>query len=220
MPMALTKEQALAAIKAYNKGLDRKRRRNIDVDSEARRTFGSGLGTSLLEIETQVRFIGDDYGGVAGIRKALELSGRIAQAIFSNREKFLAAAQNNTPLKDKIPNRNSFEILFAPFQQELKLKDRLYKNWLVWATKFGHFLNANTFPIMDRFVADFTGLRSQANSVEKYMELMRRLQVYIVARDSWLPAMRIADNGYAWSDLKLWDKVIYQIGYEKRGNCK
>jgi hypothetical protein len=217
---ALTKEQAVAAIKAYNQGLDRNHRKNIDVDSDARRAFHTGLGASLDEIEKQARFIGDDYGGVAGMPKALELSGRIAQTILDKRDSFLAAAQNNAPLKDKIPDRRSIETLFAPFQQELKLKRGSRRNWLVWATKFWHFLNVDTFPIMDSFVADFTGLSSQANSVDKYMKVMRRLRAFIVVRDSWLPAMRSADNGYAWSDLKLWDKVIYQIGYEKRGNCK
>lgn len=63
----ITLDQAVAAVEAYNSGIDtRTGRMNLDLDEEAIAKFRRGLGTSVDAIEMQVRFIGYDYGGAVG----------------------------------------------------------------------------------------------------------------------------------------------------------
>lgn len=85
------------------------------------------------------------------------------------------------------------------------------KNWQVWATKFWHFLNHDGFPIEDGRVDRFFHL-SRSNSIAKYEELLARFRKFVSSRETWLPALREADQGRSWCDNKLWDKVFYGVG--------
>jgi hypothetical protein len=65
----ITLETAIQAVEAYNSGryngFD-----NLQLDLRGRQIFAGGLGQTLEAILEQVRFIGEDYGGVAGFRAA------------------------------------------------------------------------------------------------------------------------------------------------------
>jgi len=144
---------------------------------------------------------------VAGFPVALSLAPEIASDIMSTRDAFEHAASSAPKITDGVANRTSVEILYGPFIKPLHGK----KNWQVWATKFWHFLNPDAFPIEDSRVDRFFKLAAKSHSADKYMELLRRFAEFRREYDVWLPKLRVADEGQAWSDNKLWDKVCYGV---------
>jgi hypothetical protein len=204
-------EQALAGVRAYNCGFYRGVS-NTDLDSQARQQFASGLGVTLSEIREQVNFIGDDYGGAAGFQKALTLVPNIAEAIFTSRASFAKNASDAPHVLRGSVSRESLLVLYQPFVTAPLHGKR---NWHVWATKFWHFLNPDAFPIEDSRVDIFFGLRGRDASVKKYEEFLCRYRRFVSERRDWVPRLQEADQGLAWCENKLWDKVFY----EAAGQC-
>jgi hypothetical protein len=99
------------------------------------------------------------------------------------------------------------EILYRPFVKPLYGKS----NWLVWATKFWHFLNPDAFPIEDSRVDTFLVI-DRSNSVNGYLSFCNKFREFSLSRQDWLPELRQVDGGLAWCDNKLWDKVFYGFG--------
>jgi hypothetical protein len=180
---------------------------NIDIDIKARAIFSAGLATTNDGILRQVRFIGKDYGGVAGQPGAIGLAPEIASDILHNREQYQKAASNSSPIFLHIPDRNTIEILYRPFIKDFNRSSK----WQVWGSKFWHFLNPDAFPIADSRVNRFFDLYSRTNSVEMYLELLKRFRDFALSHQEWLPALREVDGDYAWCDNKLWDKMCYGL---------
>lgn len=200
-------------IRIYNKGLYGCVK-NPDLDDRARRMFADSLEHSRERILEQVHFIGKDYGGVAGHPAALELAPAIADEIFQNREKYVQAANSASDILVQIPDQATIEILYTPFVKRLEQKKRVWKNWLVWGTKFWHHLNPRAFPIEDGRVDDFFTL-DELPSVAKYMKLLPIFRDFVLGHQSWLPRMREVDAGsdeFPCADNKLWDKAFYGLG--------
>jgi hypothetical protein len=199
----ITLEQALAGVRGYNREVS-----NIDLDSQARQRFAPGLDMTLAGIREQVNFIGDDYGGVQGFPKALTLVPNIAEAIFTSRASFARSASDAPHVLCGSASREALLILYQPFVTAPLHGKR---NWYVWATKFWHFLNPDAFPIEDSRVDTFFGLKGRDASVKKYEEFLCRYQRFISERRDWVPGLQEADQGLAWCENKLWDKVFYQV---------
>ncbi len=209
----ITLETAKQAVRAYNEqvwnegGLSRC---NLDIDAEARALFAQGLGRSVKEILRQVEFIGRGgswgYGGVAGYQAALKLAPLIATDIYKSRSGYEQAASSALPLLRHIPSRNTIETLYAPFVKPLDGK----RNWLIWATKFWHFLNPDAFPIEDKRVHIFFGI-DEPNSVDKYLNFCNTFRRFALSHQGWLPELRQLDRGSAWCDNKIWDKMCYSL---------
>jgi hypothetical protein len=204
-------EVAGHAIKAYNDGTYGCLK-NPDLDRQARDMFADGLGSTSGKILRQVEFIGREYGGVAGRPSAIKLAPAIAHDIFENRTEYEQAANSASPILSQIPSRDTIKLLYRPFVKPLIDKNnRVSSNWLVWATKFWHFLNPDAFPIEDSRVDKFfvlTGL----NSVDKYLKFLNRFREFALSHQEWLPHLRQVDGGLAWCDNKLWDKMCYGLG--------
>jgi hypothetical protein len=83
----ITLDRARLAVKVYNEGMYGCIK-NPDLDERARVIFAGGLGKTTSEIEQQVRFIGEDYGGAAGFKAAYSLTPKIARDIAANRAQF------------------------------------------------------------------------------------------------------------------------------------
>jgi hypothetical protein len=202
----ITLEAAGRAINAYN---DEKNRglANPDIDRQARELFADGLGSTSDEIQRQVDFIGDVYGGAAGFNAALRLVPDIARDIFANREQYEQAALSALPIMSQLPSLDAIETLYRPFVQPLFGRS----NWQVWGTKFWHFLNPEAFPIEDSRVNRFFGI-NDPNSVDKYLKFLGRFREFALSHQDWLPHLRQVDGGLAWCDNKLWDKMCYGLG--------
>jgi hypothetical protein len=201
----VTLETAKQGLRAYNEGVDGCIK-GADLDDRAAVLFARGLGTTREEILNQVQFIGRDYGGVAGFPSALSLAEQISLDIFAIREQYDQTVRSAAPLLERLPSGAIVELLYAPFIKPLHGK----RNWLVWASKFWHFLNPSAFPIIDSRVESFFGVNMSA-SAQKYHFFADRLRSFIHAHQSWLPELRAVDGGDAQSELKLWDKIFYGL---------
>jgi len=188
--------------------------KNPDLDDRARRMFADGLGPTREKILEQVRFIGKNYGGVAGHPAALDLAPDIADDIYRWRAEYANAAGSESDILLHIPTRATIEALYNPFVKRLEHKHRVWKNWLVWGAKFWHHLNPPAFPIEDGRVDDFFMI-DDVPSVDKYMKLARLFRDFVLAHQEWLPRMREVDaDAYdiLCADNKLWDKAFYGLG--------
>lgn len=210
----ITLAVARQAVQAYNAGLYGGGIKNPDLDQRARALFAHGLATSREGIHEQVRFIGVDYGGAAGFKAAYSLVPAIAADIFAVRDRYVAAATSAPSLKQAPVQIQIVKDLYAPFVKELHGK----RNWLVWATKFWHFLNPDAFPVLDSRVDDFFRTRGRSQSPSKYVFVCGRFRDFSESHRDWLPELKKADGGLAWSDNKLWDKMCY--GLKELESCK
>jgi len=206
----VTLETAKQGVKAYNdlKWIENGTVRcNADIDREARDMFAERLGRTEHKILQQVEFIGRDYGGVAGFPSAISVAPDIAADIYKSRSEYEHAAYSARPVLGEIPSREAIEALYRPFVKPIHGKS----NWLVWATKFWHFLNPDAFPIEDSRVHVFFVI-TQPNSVDKYLSFCKRFRGFALSHQEWLPELRQVDGGTAWCDNKLWDKMCYGLG--------
>jgi hypothetical protein len=166
--------------------------------------FRDGLGFTLERIREQVWFVGKDYGGAAGFQKALSIAPDIANAIFACRQRYCSAIALARPLVEGVPARDTVEVLCRPFIQPCERK----RNWLVWGTKFWHFLNPEAFPIEDSRVDRFFKLTWDPDPVKRYLAMMYAFRGFALAHEAWVPILREADEAFS-SVNKIWDKVFF-----------
>lgn len=209
----VTLDQCIEAIRKYNSATGKQ---GIQLDVKARELFRNGLGQTVEVIQKQVRFIGYDYGGAAGFRLAVtELPPKIANYIFSVRDEYVKAATKTQPLVKEIPDRNCIKFLYKAFQFPVNNKN----NWLVWGTKFWHFLNLNAFPIDDRRARYFFDIKDNKNRIDEYCDFITRFREFLIAHQGWEPKLWEVDGRLAWSNIKLWDKVAYEHGATNPKKC-
>jgi hypothetical protein len=204
----ITLERAKLAVKVYNEGMYGCVK-NPDLDERARVMFEDGLGRADADIERQVRFIGEDYGGAAGFKAAYSLTPLIARDIATNRAQYEQAVISAQPILMQVPRRASVNILYAPFVKPLHNKS----NWQVWFSKFCFWLNQRAFPMEDSRVNDFF-LLTDLNSVDKYLKFADRFRDFALRHEEWVPELRKVDDGsdsQPCSDNKLWDKMCYGL---------
>jgi len=210
----ITLDIARQAVQAYNSGCYAGGIKNPELDRQALQLFANGLVLSLEGVQEQVRFIGVDYGGVAGFKAAYSLAPAIAHDIHAVRDRYAGLAKSAPSLLHAPSPVEVISELYAPFIKPLHGK----RNWQVWAAKFWHFLNPEAFPIEDSRVDNFFRLSGRAHSPEKYVFLSNRFREFAMAHQGWLPPLRATDGGHAWCDNKLWDKVRY--GVVELGGCQ
>jgi hypothetical protein len=212
-----TLRDAEDAVRRYNAGHYAKAGLpNIALDELAQGLFANGLGTTLERLTNQVTFIGKEYGGVAAFPVALTLAPAMARDVFATRSSYDLTVCGVPPLRQAPASRATLQVLYAPFVRELHGK----KNWLTWASKFWHFLNADAFPIEDSTVDKFFRLYNLSVSLDKYEQLLKQHAHFSVAHEEWLPRLRAVDGGHAWNDVKLWDKAFYGIAEINRARKK
>src|SRR3984893_3185903 len=187
---------------------------NCEIDRQARALFAGGLGGTYDEVLRQVKFIGDDYAGVSGLQRGAisSQSPAIADDIFRSRAQYEKTATEAEPISQRIASRDTIDILYSPFTNK---PYKTSSNWLTWGSKFWHFLNPDAFPIADSRVKGFFDLGSSVNSVDLYLEVMKRFREFSLSHQDWIPSLRQVDDKCscpAWNDNKLWDKMCYGSG--------
>jgi hypothetical protein len=194
------------AIHGYNADVYRGRT-NVDIDTEANARFRAGIPNDRNGLVEMVRFIGEDYGGAQrrflphGYRTEAEL---IVANVFPVLADWRIAVESARPLLEGAPEESIVTALFAPF--------RGTKRWPVWATKTLHFLRPNVFPILDSRAKKAVGLRSLGSSPRDYRRFCERVRTLLMDNAEALDIARTADRTSSPSDLKLLDKILYQLG--------
>lgn len=191
-------------VQQYNRGFYRGRR-NIELDREAYSRFAKGLSRDMAELTNQITFVGKEYGGAqerfGDIRTEAAL---IAADVHPILEQWSKAVAEANPLVEGIPSQATLEYLFSPF--------RGTKRWPVWASKTLHFLRPDVFPILDSNAKKPLGLRNLVNSSFGYRQFCSSFRDFLLANTEKLATARTADSGESPTDLKLLDKILYQLG--------
>lgn len=206
----LDPESCRLLIDKYNQDSYRGRR-NVELDRAGYRMFESASGRSDLAMLAEfVRFAGEDYGGA----QARFLDGgyvpeseRIARAMHPSFGEYFALARAQPPLTERVPTRETLARLAAPFDAS--------KFWIVWASKFLHFLAPDTFPILDSRAEAALGLRRGSDPVRYYEDFSMRIRDVLVRNCGVLQQLCEHDVERA-PVLKVLDKVLYEEGAPSR----
>ena len=204
--LRISTKDAVQAIRDYNAGSYRGRP-NIELDSEAYKTFRNGLSNDLEQLIDQIAFVGKEYGGAqerflpTGIRTEAAL---IANNVHRVIGQWLNAVTNAKPLIEEVPDESTLGFVFSPFAAT--------KSWGVWASKTLHFLRPDAFPILDSNAKKVLGLKTLGGSSRDYHHFCSCFRDALLANCESLAAARIEDSGESPTDLKLMDKILYQIG--------
>jgi hypothetical protein len=86
------------------------------------------------------------------------------------------------------------------------------KQWPVWASKTLHFLRPDVFPILDSNAKKPLGLKNLVNSSRGYHQFCIMFRDVLLANRDALTSASTADGKESPSDLKLLDKVLFQLG--------
>jgi hypothetical protein len=212
-PTVIDPAVAVRAVSAYNRGRYRSRL-NVDIDRDGYDRFRSGLASGMSALVEQLRFVGEEYGGAQarfishGYREEAAL---MATKLAPARDELSVLINELPPLNASVPSPEVLTRLFAPFAAT--------KRWGVWASKTLHFLRPATFPILDSRAKTALSLRSLDSSAPDYHRFCLCFQEAIRNNALALTAARAVDNGTSPSDLKLFDKVLYETGTEVIGGA-
>jgi hypothetical protein len=77
-----------------------------------------------------------------------------------------------------------------------------------------HFLRPDVFPILDSNAKKPLNLKNLGNSSHAYYRFCSCFRDALLANSEALAAARTADDGESRTDLKLFDKILYQIGMQ------
>jgi hypothetical protein len=196
---------AVAAVRAYNAGSYRGRR-NVDVDRAAYDRFRGGLPKDERSLIECVRFVGEEYGGAQrrflphGYREEAAL---IVARLAPDLDDWLLFVRAARPLVDESPDELSLTLLLRPFEGTMR--------WPVWASKTLHFLRPDAFPILDSRAKKAIGSPSLGSSPRDYARFCSALKDLLEANAEAMAAACNVDGGTSPSDLKLLDKILYQI---------
>jgi hypothetical protein len=197
---------AVAAVRTYNAGSYRGRT-NIEIDWMAYERFRGGIPSSRDALVEMVRFVGEDFGGAQRrfllhgyVEEAILIVGNLQPAVNAWR----ATVETASPLTDALPDEKTLTHLFAPFVGT--------KRWPVWASKTLHFLRPDVFPILDSRAKKALGMPNLGSSPRDYNRFTALCAEALHVNGDALSAARAVDNGTAPSDIKLLDKILYQLG--------
>ena len=198
---------AIRAVGAYNRG-EYRGRLNVDIDRDADQRFHDGLAQDLPTLIEQLRFVGEDYGGAQrrflphGIREeAALIAARMAPVLT----RFAGVVSSTAPLIEQVPDEDALRFLFEPFVGT--------KRWGVWASKTLHFLRPASFPVLDSRAIRALGAAS-GSSVHHYRRFCVLFRCAMSESAEALQAARGIDGGTSRSDIKLLDKILYELGAE------
>jgi len=175
------------------------------LDREGYTLFGDGLLRDAGRLTDQIAFVGEKYGGAqerfGGIRNEAAL---IVRNLLPMLEKWLRVATEAAPLIQAVPDRETLALLFSPFVGT--------KQWPVWASKTLHFVRPDAFPILDSNAKKPLGRTNLANSSHSYCQFCSVFRDVLLTNGEALASARAADNGESPTDLKLLDKILFQLG--------
>jgi hypothetical protein len=200
----ISSKDGIECIRQYNSGSYRGRS-NLALDRDAYNRFRNGPSHDLDQLVDQIAFVGKEYGGAqerfGDIREEAAL---IATNLHGVLGPWLKALMGTRPLVEEVPNETTLDFLFSPF--------RGTKQWPVWASKTLHFLRPDAFPILDSNAKKPLRLRNLVNSSRGYHQFSSCFREVLLANSEALAAVRTADADESPTDLKVLDKILFQIG--------
>ena len=159
----------------------------------------------VLRTQLVPQYVGNEYGGAQArfghIRTEATLIAANLQPVLSRWSKTVADAKR---LVEALPSQTTVDLLLSPF--------RGTKQWPVWASKTLHFLRPDVFPILDSNAKKPLGLKNLVNSSFGYRQFCSTFRGFLLANTGKLASARAAASGESPTDLKLLDKVLYQLG--------
>jgi len=203
-------EIAIQAIREYNAGCY-KGRRNIDLDHEGYELFQGGLSDDENEQVEQLRFVAEEYGAVQQRflpHSIVDEARLVAKNLAPILDEWGAKVAQSRPLRYHSPDEGVLELLLRPFTAT--------KRWPVWAAKVLHFLRPDVFPILDSRAECALGISPASNPVSRYARFCSTFREVLLANEHALACAREVDKGNSPSDLKLLDKILFEMG--KGGN--
>jgi hypothetical protein len=209
--LRIDSKDAVQAICDYNRGFYRGRR-NIDLDREAYDRFRNGLSNDLQQLINQLAFVGEQYGGAQERFLPHDIpteAGLIAPNLHRVISQWLKTVTDAKPLIGEVPNESTLAFLFSPFTAT--------KQWGVWASKTLHFLRPDVFPILDSNAKKPLRLNCGSSSRD-YHRFCSCLREVLQANAEALAAARAADISESSTDLKLLDKILFQLGMSSRSD--
>lgn len=198
-------ERCKAHIDDYNRGSYRGRS-NTELDRDGYARFAAGLPAELAELTELVRFVGEDYGGAQARffpeGYAAE-SARIAAALSPIAREYEQTVKAQPPLAVAVPDEAILATLLRPLHAS--------KRWLVWATKFLHFLAPETFAVMDSRAEGALDFRRTGDPARDYFRFLGAVRS--VMHDERETIDRLcAYDPESVTALKVVDKVLYEAG--------
>lgn len=194
------------AVVAYNLGTYRGRP-NVEVDREAYERFRNGLPEGRDELLDAIYFVGNDFGGAQarftphGVRAEAELLvGGILPRVYD----LNAALKAASALEVELPDQNLIIELFSQFEGA--------KHWGVWASKTAHFVRPDSFPILDSRAKKALGVPALSGTPREYGRFCALFRQAMLDNADALTAAKLRDHGESPSDIKVFDKVLYEIG--------
>ena len=167
----------------------------------------NGLSRDTGQFLEQIAFVGERYGGAqerfVSIRNEAAL---IVSNLLPRSDNWLKAVREVEPLIQRVPDQTTLDLLFSPFVGT--------RQWPVWASKVLHFLRPGVFPILDSNAKKPLGLKNLVNSSHGYHQFCSKFRDAMLANPDALKSAHEADSGESPSDLKLLDKILYQIGID------
>lgn len=206
MTIILDAQTAASAVRRYNSGSYRGRS-NIGIDRAAYERFNGNVPTDPAALVDAIRFVGDEYGGAQ--RRFLphgyaEEAALIVSHLLPILPEWRAAVAAATPLEEGSVSELTAALLLAPFHGT--------KRWPVWATKTLHFIRPDAFPIMDSRAKISMGMKNLGSTARDYAHFSDVLRQVLLCNAEALEAAREADAGASPSDVKLLDKILYELG--------
>jgi len=200
----ISPQDAAQCIREYN-GSYYRGHSNTALDRKAYGLFRGGLSRDVGRLVEQLAFVGEEYGAAqerfGSIGKEAVLIASNLRLIF---DKWIRVVADAKPLIHGIPDQATLDFLFSPFVGT--------KHWPVWASKTLHFLRPDVFPILDSNAKKSLGVTSLVNSSRGYRQFCSIFLDVLLANAEALVAARGADAGESPTDLKLMDKILFQIG--------
>ena len=205
MALTIDTEDAAAAIRTYNRGMYG-RWMNVAVDRRAYERFASGLPSSESDLIDCIRFVGEDYGGAQ--RRFLPHDHRseaklIVARLLPQIDDWMLFVNGAKPLLEEVPDEIVLGFLMRPFEGS--------KRWPVWASKTLHFIRPDVYPIIDSKAKVTMGLPNLGGSPKDYQRWCVAVRETVFANPLAMNAARLADDGQSPSELKLLDKILYQM---------
>jgi hypothetical protein len=196
-------EQCKIYIDEYNQGTYRGRR-NIDLDRLGYSLFAKGLPEKFDRLTELVRFTGEDYGGTQArfLPDGFEAeSTKIAKTISAISAKYKQTVSAQQALCICIPNLSDLRLMIEPFFAT--------KRWLVWASKFLHFLSPKTFAMIDSRVIKALRFRRSGDPLRDYSAFLVRIRDILIGNADTINLLCKYDPELC-SELKVLDKVFFQ----------
>ena len=198
-------ETATCAVRLYNAGAYRGRP-NLVLDQMAYDRFRNGLPDDELALVDMIRFVGEEYGGAQ--RRFLPHDYRDEAALIVANllpvlNQWRTTVVDARPLTENLADIPTLDYLLAPFEGT--------KRWVVWATKTLHFLRPDAFPILDSRARKALGLK-EGNTSRYYQKFCTAFRCSLLRNRESINAARVIDDGASPTNLKLLDKILFQLG--------